>query len=53
MSDKFIFLADHIIPLMLFSAGIIMLSGVINKNSEITMVGCTLAMIAIMLANFV
>ena len=54
MIDKFIFfLANLIIPLMCFSAGMMMLSGVINKNSEITLAGCALAIMAMMITTFV
>lgn len=54
MSDKFIFfLADNIDTLMSIVAGTIIYYGITNKNSQVTMLGCSLFIVSMMLTIFV
>lgn len=54
MSDKLIFfLADNMAMIMNFAAGMIIYYGITNKNSQVTMFGCSLFIVSMMLTIFV
>ena len=47
------FLADHIATIMSIAAGTIIYNGINNKNSQVTMFGCSLFIVSMMLTIFV
>ena len=47
------FLADSIDTIMSIAAGMIIYYGITNKNSQVTMFGCSLFIVSMMLTIFV
>lgn len=47
------FIADNIDTAMSIAAGVLIAYGVLDEDTRITMVGCTLAIMAMMLTIFV
>lgn len=54
MIDRIIFfLADQMATIMSIAAGTIIYYGITNKNSNVTMFGCSLFIVSMMLTIFV